>query len=534
MKKWVGILLIIFVFLSLFLNVVYSNSTPPCLNADEAAFGYNAYSIIKTGKDEYGQLLPLRFKSFGDYKMPLYSYLSIPFIALFGLNDFGVRALNLFASAFFPIVVYFLSKELFNDKRISLIAAFLTSISLGLHIVGRQAHEAYITALFITLSSLFFLKSLKNPNKKNKFFFLLFILFSLFGYQSSRLFALLFLTILFFNSFKNHRWDIFFILSFCSVILFFSITDFVYQPTRIKNLFFLNNIGFNLKIDELRAEGGNRLLYNKLTEGVKEAVFKYLQHLSPQFLVTNGDGNYRFGYPELSLVTITEFFLIFLGLYFLFKNKEKWRFFILSLLFASPLSSSLSWAEPSITRSLFFLIPIIVTIAYGAFHLLNTIPPRYFPIVSGVLILSFVFFSYSNWDFYFFHYSKKAQVIRSWQCGNKEMADYVKNNYHRFDRFYITRKNGQPYIFLLFYLHYPPSSYQKEAFLSAPDEFGFGQVEKFDKFIFSFQIPQKEKRVALIGYADDFPNPPNNIFEPSRIKKIKVGEQEIFWIYEIL
>ena len=45
-------------------------------------------------------------------------------------------------------------------------------------------------------------------------------------------------------------------------------------------------------------------------------------------------------------------------------------------------------------------------------------------------------------------------------------------------------------IFLLFYLKYDPEMYQKQAMLTAPDEYGFGQVEKFDKFIFEFKWPK--------------------------------------------
>ena len=118
--------------------------SPPCFNADEASFGYNAYSILKTGKDEYGTLLPLRLKSFGDYKLPLYTYLSVPFIAVFGLNEFGTRALNIFLSFLLPFAVYLLAVELFKSKRAGIIAAFLMSVSLGLHIVSRHAHEAYL------------------------------------------------------------------------------------------------------------------------------------------------------------------------------------------------------------------------------------------------------------------------------------------------------------------------------------------------------------------------------------------------------
>lgn len=119
-------------------------------------------------------------------------------------------------------------------------------------------------------------------------------------------------------------------------------------------------------------------------------------------------------------------------------------------------------------------------------------------------------------------------TIRAFQCGNKEMAEFVKKNYSSTDKFYITQKNGQPYIFLLFYLNYSPEKYQKIAKLSAPDRFGFGQVEGFDKFIFSVSSNIQTKKTVLIGYPDDFTSEEN-----TSLNKIKVGTETIFLIKEI-
>src|SRR4030067_1088650 len=67
-------------------------SNPPSLYWDEASLGYNAYSILKTGRDEHGEKLPIdRFIAFGDYKPPLYIYSAVGFIKAFGLNEFSVR-----------------------------------------------------------------------------------------------------------------------------------------------------------------------------------------------------------------------------------------------------------------------------------------------------------------------------------------------------------------------------------------------------------------------------------------------------------
>src|SRR3989304_6317172 len=83
--------LLIILGIAIVLRLWKLGSIPPSLTSDEASLGYNAYSILKTGRDEYGQFLPIIFKSFGDYKPGLYVYSTVPFVAFFGLNEFSVR-----------------------------------------------------------------------------------------------------------------------------------------------------------------------------------------------------------------------------------------------------------------------------------------------------------------------------------------------------------------------------------------------------------------------------------------------------------
>jgi len=92
------IILILIIFLAALLRFYQLGTNPPSLTWDEAAWGYNAYSIGIDGRDEFGRLLPYDyFESFGDFKPPMYAYLSVIPVKIFGLNEFSTR----FASAFF-------------------------------------------------------------------------------------------------------------------------------------------------------------------------------------------------------------------------------------------------------------------------------------------------------------------------------------------------------------------------------------------------------------------------------------------------
>lgn len=526
MSKKIFIILIGISLISLFINIYKQNLN--CLTTDEAAVGYNAYSILKTGKDEYGSLLPLRFKSFGDYKMPLYTYLSIPFIAFGGLNETTSRSLNTVIAILFPFVIYLLSYQFFKNKYISLLASFLLALSPAIQTIGRQAHESYVTTFFLAITILFFLKfKEKNSFKFFWIFTLSLFIFSL-GYQFSRLWIIFFAIgciFIIIKKFISKK----FIFPLIVVFIILFIPDVIVRPIRVGNLLFFNNIGLGLQTAELRSEGGERILYNKATVGIKNLIFNHFSYFSPQFLVIRGDENYRFGHEGISPITLIEYLFIFIGLYYLFKKKQKFRYFLLIFLLLAPLAGSLAWAGFSITRTLPLIVITSIISAYGFFGLINDLRhSKAFLFVILSCLFGYGMLIFYSWDFYFNHYPKRAMTIRAFQCGNKEMAELIKKNYSSIDTFYITQKNGQPYIFLLFYLKYPPEKYQKIAELSSPDRFGFGQVEGFDKFIFSISSNTQTKKTVLIGYPDDF-----SLEENSSLKRIKIGTETIFLIKEI-
>src|SRR3989344_3129423 len=69
--------------------------SPPSLYWEEAALGYDAYSILKTGKDFHGNPWPLTaFESFGDWKPSLYFYTTVPSVAIFGLTAAAPLAIS--------------------------------------------------------------------------------------------------------------------------------------------------------------------------------------------------------------------------------------------------------------------------------------------------------------------------------------------------------------------------------------------------------------------------------------------------------
>lgn len=88
--KFILVFLAIFL-VALFLRFFRLGSIPTSLTIDEVGNGYNAFSLLKTGKDEWGFKLPPYFRSTGDYDAPVMIYLTVPSVWALGLSEFSVR-----------------------------------------------------------------------------------------------------------------------------------------------------------------------------------------------------------------------------------------------------------------------------------------------------------------------------------------------------------------------------------------------------------------------------------------------------------
>src|SRR5581483_4793873 len=87
LKFWLSIIVLFFLATRLF----QINSIPSSVYWDEASIGYNAYSIIKTGHDEWGKAFPIHFRAFGEFKLPVYVYSTAISEEIFGLDSLAVR-----------------------------------------------------------------------------------------------------------------------------------------------------------------------------------------------------------------------------------------------------------------------------------------------------------------------------------------------------------------------------------------------------------------------------------------------------------
>ena len=166
-KNLLVALLLLLIWTSGFFLRIYKLETAPAgATVDEANFGYIAYSLLQTGKDEHGVKSPLVFKAFGDQKMPLQAYLLMPSVATFGLNNFATRFPSAFFGSLSVILIYFLCRNYKISILAGVCASLFWAISPITFILSRFAYESNIALTFF-LAGLVGLTKV-NPAEKHK------------------------------------------------------------------------------------------------------------------------------------------------------------------------------------------------------------------------------------------------------------------------------------------------------------------------------------------------------------------------------
>jgi predicted membrane-bound mannosyltransferase len=130
---------------------------------DEASFGLNADLILHTARDEHGEFLPVLFKSFGEYKLPVFIYAEVPFMAIFGRSEEAVRLTSAVLGALTIGTTFLLAKEIFkHDLAAFAAAAFLAISPWHIHYSRTGLGDIVSLPLFFTLGFYLFFRAMRD------------------------------------------------------------------------------------------------------------------------------------------------------------------------------------------------------------------------------------------------------------------------------------------------------------------------------------------------------------------------------------
>ncbi|TSC88439.1 MAG: Uncharacterized protein G01um101416_107 [Microgenomates group bacterium Gr01-1014_16] len=447
------------------LRAAFITDFPPSLNWDEVSLGYNAYSLLKTGRDEWGTVLPAIFRAFGDFKLPGYIYADVPFVAVLGLNALSVRFPSIMAGTLLIFLVYALSRKLSAPP---LTSALLAAISPWSLFLSRVAVEANLGIFLFTLGVTLLLYRKLSLG-------IIYVLLSAWTYNSFRIFAPLFI-VAYFLIYRTKTNIILYSLFF---ILFIPVLIQLLSPSgqaRYKWLTLLDE-GAIAQINQLRQRPGGRFVYNKATYLAYRFTTNYLNHFNPRFLFINGGSQYQFNIPGFGLLYLICLPFFYIGFLKIFKHKV-----ILLWLILAPIAGSLTRDAPHTLRAITMLPAVILITAYG----LN----RCSQVLKNTRII-FILLLLLSLDYYLnpvaFNY--RTNYSWSWQYGYKETVKYVMDNYSKYDEIIFTKRYAEPHEFIAFYWPWDPADFQKsKRWDYHADWYWVNRLEKI-KFVNDWEMP---------------------------------------------
>jgi 4-amino-4-deoxy-L-arabinose transferase-like glycosyltransferase len=519
MKKFLPILLILI--LAALLRIVALDKLPAGLNADEAAIGYNVWSLVQTGKDEHGASWPLVFQSFDDYKLPGYFYLVLPFVKLFGMNIWTVRLPSAILGVGSVLLIYLLIKILFPKNKIfPYFSALLLAVSPWHLQFSRGGWEVNVATFCILLGLWGFFKALTNP--KYYFLFVLPLVYSLYTYPTARIVSpllVLFLIFIYrnqvFSNFTGKKLKIVLAAILVGIALSLPMAVQLLSKSgqaRFSGVSLFADTGPYWQALELRRAHPDenslyvRTIHNQYLSYGLRFVQNYLSHYSPRFLFVTGDEIARSKVPGVGQTYILLIPFYFLGLLWLLKLDSKEKKLILFWFLIAPLAASMTFQSPHALRAQNMVIPLTIISAAGLFVAIDFLKKLrhmwLLPVFSSIIILLGLYSVSRYLHQYYVHYPQELPY--AWQYGFDQIADYVKTNGDQYDHILISDRYDQPYILMAFFLKIPPATLQNEA-MTPRDKFGFSTVRQLGKFEFRAINYAEDKKLpnTLIISADE-------------------------------
>lgn len=472
LKRHSFLLLIIITILGAYLRFNHFLVSPPAFHIDESDIAYQAYSIFKTGRDYHGNFLPVHPQSFTDRRPFLYMLVLIPFIAIFGLNEFTIRlAPALFGAVTIPLI-YLLAKNLFPSQNIKnkiyfgLLAATILSV-LPWHIhYSRVGYELTFMLFTLTLGLLFITRFLNEDSFVSLILGVIFLILTIYVYSTAKLFIPL--LILCISLIYRHKLQA---LPKRSTILILFITTLILTPLVRDTILGVGKERFAILSIFNDENGLAEYLHYRwlstysqhffpfyeihpatlskifLNDGV--SVFyrflgSYFSPFSPQFLIFSGDPNQRHVNTASGVASLTITFLFIVGLVNLLTSaKTNFKYLSIILLLLSPLPSAITREGAfHATRMFFFILPLSLISAYGFYCFLT----KRGQLISYLLIL--LIFLSLTWEVFRDQFLRLTvypiHAYNSYNYGWKELVSKVDKYSNNYKYIIIDNSEGSP------------------------------------------------------------------------------------------
>ncbi len=538
MVKRIKIILIVIFAVGLFLRVFNIGALPDGLQGDEASHGYNAFAVLNEGTDEYGNRFPVYFQSIGDYKYPVYVYLTIPFVALFGLNETSTRMVSALAGSLEILALFFLIRKISKNDLLALFISGILAISSWHIFFSRGAFESNLGILLSTLTMFFFINFLEKRRKLDVILTLFFFLLSIFSYPAFRalLPGMVFLIFIVFGFFekKETRKNLLIGLVTFLIIFAINIISLIPSESRVRANSLSGTQFTNLQVDNasLELEDGianpgqtflTRFYHNKIATFGINYISQYLNHFNPDFLFINGDKTRQmYNIPNAGLLYLFEIPFLLIGLIYLATNQKKIFWVGLFWILFSTIPSALANEPPNSERWVEAVPGFMIFSGAGLYALWKYLERLRTLFRVGVIVI-LILVVLLNTSYVFHQYVDHFPFWRPWtrDVGKKELVEAVNKFGPRYKNVVMPE---DPYIFFLFYNKIKPSEFLNKGTFNEGKVGKWETVNTLGNIVFKMptncpkvgkvhvlyickgqEVPRNAKIVQLIRYKDLVP-----------------------------
>lgn len=479
--------LILIIILASVLRLWMLGQVPISMSDDEIRLVYSGYSISQTGKDAFGNFLPIVFHMDGAStygQVPI--YLSSLFFLLLPLNPFVARLPFALSGILSVILLYFVVRKILNNSKIASFSAFAMSISVWNLQMTRFAIEIDIAVVLYLAAILIFLyykKNLKTLISSMVLFFLAF-----YSYAATKvIFIPLFLALIWYKFKDLNKKSMVIIIataliSFGSFIyLSYSQGASDYSSFEGKPFFFMDRPRTALSV-ELERRVSNEptliktLYHNKFTYWGRTAITNYLIAFSPQYLFLNQESSGIYSIWGRGEMYIFELIFVLTGAFYLFLTKRKEFYLILLLLAISPLPSAVGIGTTWTSRSGFMTPILYILVGTGIYFVINLFRNNY---KYSVYLLIFVAYLYALFGYLSQYYYDWSQTNAKYFSKSTKDLVFILNKYKTENKKVVVGGADQnTFMHFGFYSKIDPLLIQKNI-NSSPIKFDNFTLEKF-------------------------------------------------------
>lgn len=433
-------ILFIVIIISAALRFWNLDMVPPGPHTDEADTAYSAYSLLKTGLDPHGKFnfFSVSDDNIGGVRAPLYTYILIPLIQMFGLNTFTERLPSAILGVLSVWLVYFLSKKLFKSSSIALVIASLFSINPWAVGLSRQGLLEALCLFSILLGTIFFFYA-----KEKKLLYILSGLtfgLSMFTYDAPKIFLPFFLPLLFLYNRKTLLSSRKYVFLFLAIFLLFyslvlKLTFFDKEIDRYNRSTIFGGVADVVNSERYLTKAplwASSIFHSKPIDNIKRFETSYVSIFSINWFFINGGNNLQHSVGNHGQFYLFELPFFFIGIYTLYRKQLSLFLFLLGWMLIGAIPGGITNGNYVYRSVLVLPVPLIFS-SFGIISFWNwclKFSKSARAIIQYGFIMLMVPFIASYLFTYFFDYPVYASEW--WNKQQNEAIEYIsehKNEY---------------------------------------------------------------------------------------------------------